>query len=265
EKNTKIDLIDPFINGYNERSSAFVGEEEMPFESNYPHLIGTVWVEPDFNGPVDDKEQSIGDYIGINMMCEVQNDDGSTSVFPLGYEVMLRPGNRDGIMTFDFSLGPEDLFLMNLTCSINMTFDIAFNEENIYEDDRQVDIYLLDLRLEENPSSSDPNTIWSIYENQLDSSGKGFTLSSEINTVSYDYGAVSLGGVENNVNYGVEIENVYDPEINSYRIEESHELLKLLKLDSIEALEINGFVDGEEFTFTKGVDWQEGLELSEIE
>ncbi|GAI60879.1 unnamed protein product, partial [marine sediment metagenome] len=214
EKNTKIDLINPFINGYNERSTGFDGEVEMPFESNYPHLIGTLWVEPDFLNKTGDKERSIGDYIGINFMCEAQNEDGSTSTFPLKHEVMLRPGNRDGILTFDLSLGPEDLFLMGLTCSINVTFDIVFNEEVIYEDVRQVKIYLLDLRLEENPSSSTPSTIWSIYQDQFDSSGKGFTLSNEAISITSHSGAVSLGGVENSVNYGVEIEYVYDPEID---------------------------------------------------
>lgn len=143
EKNSKIDLIDPFVNGYNDRSEAFDGEEEMIFESNYPHLMGTLWVEPDFLGSVEDKERSVGDYIGINFMCEAENDDGSTSTFPLRGEVILRPGNRDGILVFDLSLGPEDLFLMGLTCSINVSFNIVFNEEKIYADDRQVEILRL--------------------------------------------------------------------------------------------------------------------------
>jgi hypothetical protein len=40
EKNTEIDLLDPFINAY---GSVFDDETEAPFESNYPHLIGTTF------------------------------------------------------------------------------------------------------------------------------------------------------------------------------------------------------------------------------
>ena len=70
QKNTHIDLIDPFINAW---GNAFNGEEFMPFESNYPHLIGTVWIEPDFEGPGDEKERSIQDYVEINLDCVTTN------------------------------------------------------------------------------------------------------------------------------------------------------------------------------------------------
>ncbi|KKK98368.1 hypothetical protein LCGC14_2643450, partial [marine sediment metagenome] len=45
EKNTKIDLINPFVSAW---GSSFDGEDFMKFESNYPHLIGTLWIDPDF-------------------------------------------------------------------------------------------------------------------------------------------------------------------------------------------------------------------------
>ena len=60
EKNVKIDLIDPFINAY---GNVFDGDTYAPFESNYPHLIGTLWVDPDFLGTGDEKERSIQDYV----------------------------------------------------------------------------------------------------------------------------------------------------------------------------------------------------------
>ncbi|KKK57664.1 hypothetical protein LCGC14_3052200, partial [marine sediment metagenome] len=96
EKNTEIDLLDPFINAY---GSVFNGEddtENAPFESSYPHLIGTIWVEPDFNGPVDDRELSIQDYVEINLMAsvlevvETEEESTYTTNFPIRESIMLR-------------------------------------------------------------------------------------------------------------------------------------------------------------------------------
>ncbi|KKL50182.1 hypothetical protein LCGC14_2308070, partial [marine sediment metagenome] len=106
-KNVEIDLIDPFITAY---GNAFDGDSYMEFESNYPHLIGTIWVEPDFNGQGEEKELSIQDYIEINLIAEIENNDGTVNIFPLREGIMLRPDNREGIMKFDFGLGPEGSF-----------------------------------------------------------------------------------------------------------------------------------------------------------
>ncbi|GAH49839.1 unnamed protein product, partial [marine sediment metagenome] len=210
EKNTQLDLIDPFINAW---GNAFDGEEYMPFESNYPHLMGTIWVEPDFMGPVDEKEQSIQDYIEINLMCEAINDEGETSTFPLREGIMLRPGNRDGIMKFDIGLGPEDAFLMGTVCKLNLSFDINYNAFDIYEDNREVEIYLLDLRLEENPSSNTSNTLWSYYNNQFDVNlPPNFAIDYYPTAgIQPQTSLVSLGGIENGVNYGIEVDFIYEP------------------------------------------------------
>ena len=151
QKNSIIDLIDPFVSAW---GTAHNNGEEMVFESNYPHLIGSIWVEPFYNETGD--ELSIQDYIEIALDCTIYNEDGTTSTFPLENEVMLRPGNWDGVMTFSTGLGPESAFLMGLQCDLNLSFSIDFNKEQIFEDQRGVKIFLLDLRLEANPSSSTP-------------------------------------------------------------------------------------------------------------
>jgi tetrahydromethanopterin S-methyltransferase subunit B len=282
QKNTHIDLIDPFINAW---GNAFNGEEFIPFESNYPHLIGTVWIEPDFEGTGEEKERSIQDYIEISLDCitesiipidevpegvsyEVDPTNPSLAIvkdsFPLRENIMLRPGNRDGIMMFSVGLGPEDAFLMDLECGLNLTFNIDYNTFDIYEDDREVEIYLLDLRLEENPSSSNPNTIWSVYSDGFDDTGKGFAISKD-DSVQTATGVMSLGGTENEVNYGVNVEFTYDPEESKYRISSESELLRLLELEDITPLEIRGLNNSEQINFIKDTDWQEGTEFTEIE
>ncbi|MHA2031524.1 MAG: hypothetical protein ACW99Q_19270, partial [Candidatus Kariarchaeaceae archaeon] len=236
EKNVEIDLIDPFINAY---GTAFDDDVYMPFESNYAHLIGTLWVEPEFD--TQGKELTIQDYIEINVMAGIENDDGTVSNFPLREGVMLRPGNREGIMKFDIGFGPEDSFLMGLAPKINLSFDISYNAYDIFNDSRDVKIYLLDLRLEENPSSNTPNTIWSIYDNEFNTNNLGFSLSKEDDTITTTgkTNTVSLGGTQNGVNYGVEVEFTYDPEINDYGIESDNELLELFMLNTITALEVH--------------------------
>ncbi|KKM97425.1 hypothetical protein LCGC14_1168150, partial [marine sediment metagenome] len=233
EKSTKIDLIDPFITSYGQAFDNN-GDTFMPFESNYPHLMGTIWIEPDFMGPVDEEEQSIQDYIEINLMAEVVDEFGDVNSFPLRESVMLRPGNREGIMKFDIGLGPEDAFLMGLASKINLSFDISYNAYDIFEDNRDVAIYLLDLRLEENPSSSTPNTIWSIYGNQFDTTNLGFTITKRDVTIDdTKTGTLSLGGTQDGEDYGIEVELSYDPDISTYSIANDSELYTLLALDEI--------------------------------
>ncbi|KKL49630.1 hypothetical protein LCGC14_2313590, partial [marine sediment metagenome] len=182
----------------------------------------------------DEEERSIQDYIEINLWAEVINEFGEVDPFPLRESVMLRPGNREGIMKFDIGLGPEDAFLMGLAPKINLSFDISYNAYDIFEDNRDVTIYLLDLRLEENPSSNTPDTIWSIYDNQFDTTNLGFTIMKEDVTIDdTKTGAISLGGTQNGEDYGIEVEFSYDPDISTYSINNESELYTLLALDAI--------------------------------
>ncbi|MHA2254091.1 MAG: hypothetical protein ACXAD7_27310, partial [Candidatus Kariarchaeaceae archaeon] len=98
--------------------------------------------------------------------------------------------------------------------------------------------YLTDLRLEKNPSSSTPNTTWSLYEDGLSVDSNLFTVESDP-TVIVENGALSLGGLENGVSYGLEVEFTYDPEIEDYAIANESQLLTLLALDAIDPLEIH--------------------------
>ncbi len=244
EKNSKIDLIDPFIAAW---GSSFYNETYMPFESNYPHLMGTLWIEPTYD---QGEDLSVGDYVDINVICTVNNDDGSTSEFPLREGIMLRPGDHDGIMKFDIGLGPEDAFLMGLACSIKLTFDIDYSAYNIYGDNRDIEIYLLDLRLEENPSSSNSNTLWSIYDNEFDDAG-GIIVGAETNTVFTDTGIVQLGSETDK--YGIEVSYIYEPGKSEYSMDSTSELLTLLSLSSIAGLAVIGKKDDEDnYEFEKG-------------
>ncbi|MHA2032535.1 MAG: hypothetical protein ACW99Q_24465, partial [Candidatus Kariarchaeaceae archaeon] len=250
KKDTQIDLIDPLISAWGTASNNGV---EMPFESNYPHLIGTVWVDPDFLGTGEEKERSIQDYIEVAIDATIYNDDGTTSTFPLDNDVMLRAGNRDGIMTFDIGLGPENAFLMGLECHLNITFDINFNADDVYNESRDVEIYLLDLRLEANPSSSTPNTTWSLYDNGLVSSE--ITIQYTQTPIRPQTEVVYLGGTENGEIYGQNIAFLFDNETLSYSLDADSELLNLLALNQIEPLKITGIKDGDEVVFSQGTDW----------
>ena len=269
EKNTEIDLIDPFINAY---GNAFDGDIYAPFESNYPHLIGTVWIEPDFMGTGDDKERSIQDYIDINLMCDafvekdvedLKDDDiivryldnGKVLVqetFKLRDGVMLRPVNRDGIMMFDIGLGPEDAFLMGLACKLNLSFDISYNAYDIYNDTRDVTIYLLDLRLEKNPSSSTPDTLWSIYDDGFSDNLDLLDITVDLDSVSTADSNLTLGGIQNGEIYGIEIDFTYDNETSEYSIDTDSALLTLFNLSQIEPMAITGIKNKTDHEFT---DW----------
>ncbi|MBD3216618.1 MAG: hypothetical protein GF311_28645, partial [Candidatus Lokiarchaeota archaeon] len=244
EKNTKIDLLDPFISSW---GTASHNEAEMPFESNYPVFSGAFWIAPFFNASGD--ELSVQDYIEINLDCTIYNDDGSTSTFPLRSDIMLRAGNRDGIMTFSEYLGPESAFLMGMRCDLNLSFSIDYSKEAIYEEQRDVEITLLDLRLEANPSSTNPKTYWSLFEDQFSSPtdnvsvaiSDGFTT--ESNTLS-------LGGVMNGESYGQPIAFVFDNETESFGIDEENAILEMLALTEITPLKVMGIKDGNEHEFS---------------
>ncbi|KKL57552.1 hypothetical protein LCGC14_2234270, partial [marine sediment metagenome] len=246
KKNSEISLIDPFVSSW---GSSFNDGEEMPFESNYPYLIGSIWVEPYFNET--GSELSNQDYININLDATIYNDDGTTSTFPLRSNIMLRPGNRDGIMTFEVALGPEDAFLMGLQVDLNISFNIDFNADQIYEEQRDIDIYLLDLRLEANPSSNDPITTWSIYRDEF--IGSGITVDTVQDTTNS--GILYLGGTQGGEDYGQEIAFLFDNSTWEYGIEADSELLNLLALDTIIALKVTGIKDGDEYEFIQGTDW----------
>ncbi|KKN58657.1 hypothetical protein LCGC14_0549880, partial [marine sediment metagenome] len=256
EKNTLIDLIDPFMNAY---GSVFSGEEAAPFESNYPHLLGTIWVEPDFMGSGDEIERSIQDYVEINLIVSVLDEDGYETNFPLREGVMLRPGNRDGLMKIDVGLGPEDAFLMDSICSLNLSFSIDYNKDGIYNDSRDVTIYILDLRLESNPSSSTPNTLWSLYEDQTTSklNALEISMSPSFSTINSN---ITLGSVMNGETYGIDYANIYESTSSRYAIDIDNELLTLFNLSKIEPMRIIGRQGGFDHNFT---DWSVPFPLSE--
>ncbi|KKL76179.1 hypothetical protein LCGC14_2047480, partial [marine sediment metagenome] len=214
-------------------------------------LMGSIWVEPNYNA--SGSELSIQDYIGVNLDATIYNDDGTTSTFPLRSNIMLRPGNRDGIMTFEIGLGPEDAFLMGLQVDLNITFNIDFNRDQIFEEQRDIDIYLLDLRLEANPSSNDPITTWSIYDNNFTSTA--ITVKTVQNTLSSNTGVKYLGGTQGGEDYGQEIAFLFDKSTWEYGIDADSELLKLLALETIIALKVIGIKDGDEYEFIQGTDW----------
>ncbi|KKM96647.1 hypothetical protein LCGC14_1176010, partial [marine sediment metagenome] len=250
EKNSEIDLIEPFISAW---GSAYNDETEMPFESNYPHLIGSVWVEPEFNEI--GAEVSVQDYIGINLDATIYNDDGTTSTFPLRDNIMLRPGNRDGIMTFSSPLGPEGAFLMGLQVDLKLSFNIDFNKDEIFDKQRDIKIYLLDLRLETNPSSNKPNTIWSIYDDGFTSSEIIINTNSDTTNLESQVLDLDLGGEEGGEFYGQEVAFLFDTDTLEYSIDSNSELLSLVDLSEIVALKVVGIKEGDEYEFTQGTDW----------
>ncbi len=112
---------------------------------------------------------------------------------------------------------------------------------------------MLDLRLEENPSSSSPETIWSLYDDSLFSSDVLITAQENALTIKSDQ--LSLGGTVNGEIYGIENTYLYESDNNQYRIDLTSELLNLLALSSIAALSVKGKKNGEDYEFIKDVDW----------
>ncbi|KKN57054.1 hypothetical protein LCGC14_0566120, partial [marine sediment metagenome] len=260
EKNTEIDLLDPFINAYGSVFNGDDGTEIAPFESSFPHLIGTIWVEPDFLGEVDDKERSIQDYVEINLIASVLDqqeaitdlNEGTLTNFPLRESIMLRPGNRDGFLKLDVGLGPEDAFLMDDIARLNLSFSINYNADDIYRDDRDVTIYILDLRIESNPSSSNPNTIWSLYEDQTTSGVSNLEINKWRTFDDTQNSDITLGGTVNDETYGVNYDHIYESGTSQYGIEVDSELLTLFNLGTIEPIKVIGRQGGFDHEFT---DW----------
>ncbi|MHA2365074.1 MAG: hypothetical protein ACXAC7_14040, partial [Candidatus Hodarchaeales archaeon] len=244
EKNLKIDLIDSYLNAW---GSSFVGNDSMIFESNYPHLMGTIWIEPFFNAT--GAELSVQDYISVDLTASVIGSEGEISEFPLRNNIMLRPGNYDGLMRFDIGLGPEDAYLMNLDCNISLSFNIDYNILEIYENNRDVNIYLLDLRLEENPSSSNPKIIWSLYDESISPPG----LSIELNELVPMKQVLEIGDNVNNKAFGIEETFIYKEGKKNYSIDTSSDLFNLIGLYSIAGLAIIGKKSGSVIDFVG--DW----------
>ncbi|MHA1280484.1 MAG: hypothetical protein ACTSQ8_25235, partial [Candidatus Helarchaeota archaeon] len=249
EKNTKIDLMDPLIAAW---GSAFRNDTLMPFESNYPYIQGTIWFEPDFNGTGEERERSIQDYVEVNLICTL--NDGSQ--FPLREGIMLRPGNRDGLMKFQVGLGPEDAYIMGLSCHLNLSFDISYNAYDIYENNRNIKIYLLDLRIVRNPSSSNPKMLWSLYRDGLSISKPDLGILIEQRALSAKKGNfLTIGGSAGEEKFGIEDSHFYESGVSDYCVDSESELFTLVGLSSLAGLAIVGKKNGEEFNFKKGKDW----------
>ncbi|KKM14601.1 hypothetical protein LCGC14_1704490, partial [marine sediment metagenome] len=265
QKNTEIDLIDPFVSAW---GSSFSGETLMNFESNYPHLIGTLWVSPDFNGPVGQEERSIQDYIEINLEATIINSDGTINdPFPLREGIMLRPANHEGIMTFSIGLGPEDAFLMGQEVVLSLSFDADYNEYDLTEQGRSAEIILLDLQLTENPTSSTPNVLWSIKDDQFND----FIYNTQLVEVAEDTNSVAIGSApiilgDETDNYGIEVNYIYDSSVVPpiYTLDSESELLNLEGLTDIIGIALNGIKDGAEHPFVKGTDWDISAGFSSI-
>ncbi|KKN17379.1 hypothetical protein LCGC14_0966440, partial [marine sediment metagenome] len=149
-------------------------------------------------------------------------------------------------------LGPENAFLMGMQCDLNLSFNIDFNKDQVYEDLRDVEIYLLDLRIEANPSSSTPTTTWSIYHNGFASPEIG--VIKEV-SVGEQTGILYLGGTENGQIYGQDISFLFNNDTLDYGIDANSELLSLNALSEITALKVNGIKDGDNYEFIQGIDW----------
>ncbi|KKK86937.1 hypothetical protein LCGC14_2758240, partial [marine sediment metagenome] len=264
EKNAKFDLIDPFVSAWGSSFSGANGDF-MNFESNYPHLVGTLWVSPDFVGQ---EERSIQDYIEINLDATIYNSDGTiNNPFPLREGIMLRPANHEGIMTFSIGLGPEDAFLMGQECVLSLSFDASYNEYDLTEQGRTAEIILLDLRLIENPSSNNPNELWSIFDDKLvDTSG--ISIDADSNAITGNNTGTLVLGDETN-KYGVEVKYIFESEKLTYSLDSESELLTLLNLVDITGVDLYGTKGEVDHTFDKvgtggNNDWDDSTELSSI-
>ncbi|TXT67760.1 MAG: hypothetical protein BAJALOKI1v1_10023 [Promethearchaeota archaeon] len=263
EKSLAVDLIDPFIAAW---GSVFDSEgQEMPFESNYPWIKGSVWIEPDFLGEGEDYERSIQDYLEINLDATLYYNETSNSTFPLRSGIMLRPGNRDGVFTFEVPLGPEESYMFGYRCDLNLSFSIDFSKDVIYYQERDVEMYLLDLRLESNPSSVNPKTHWSLYSHGIE---PGIITDPFLNMpfevkmsegFSSDTGFLTLGadtGTSEDT-YGQQLDYQYNEENSCYGIQNISEQFDtdLLGLIDITPIKVIGMKDGREYEFIYGSDW----------
>jgi hypothetical protein len=256
QKNTLIDLINPFITAWGSVEDA--NGEEMPFESNYPVLSGAFWMQPEFNASGD--EVSLYDQVQVDLYCSLHNDDGSESPFALRSDIPLRPGNIDGVMTFNIPLGPEEAFLMDTECDLNLSFSLDYYQrEDLFEQERDIEIVLLDLRLEANPSSNDPTVYWSLYEDQFNSPTEKVTVDTA-EGINPDTGALVLGEYSEDPAcvFGQPYFEIYSEEQNTYGLSDENALLDLLALSQITPLAVVGTKNGRKYWFEEGsnADWQ---------
>ncbi|KKL81345.1 hypothetical protein LCGC14_1995690, partial [marine sediment metagenome] len=187
--------------------------------------------------------------------------------FPLREGIMLRPANHEGIMTFSIGLGPEDAFLMGQECVLSLSFDASYNEFDLTEQGRTAEIILLDLRLTENPSSNNPNELWSIFNDQL-IDASGVSINADSNAITGNNTGVLVLGDEAN-KYGVEVEYIFEAGTLTYILDSKSELLTLLNLVDITGVALYGTKGGIDYTFDKvgtggNNDWDDSTELSSI-
>ncbi|MHA1267750.1 MAG: hypothetical protein ACTSRS_21115 [Candidatus Helarchaeota archaeon] len=248
KKNTNDDMIDPFIS-----ASGIVGygKESAIFESNYPHLIGTFWIDPYFNE--SGSELSLQDSILIDLKCTAHEDDGTENTFPIGTDMYLYSGNQDGLALYDIPLGPEGEFLMGINCDLNLSISIASNEKSIHDQERDIKMYLLDLRLESSPSSSMPNTTWSIYDDLFTSDKIDVVTENE--AISSSTGVIYCGGESNGQIFGQKLSLLFTNDTREYGFDSNDALLSLLSLVDVKPIKVTGFKEREEIELEEDVNW----------
>ncbi|MHA1280272.1 MAG: hypothetical protein ACTSQ8_24120 [Candidatus Helarchaeota archaeon] len=248
EKNIQIDLFDPFINAWGQ---SFTGKTKDVYESAYPHLQGTFFIKPRYdmnlednpNTTKDERDISYDDIIDMNIECIVLENDAPPinlkdgipfdliqTRFPLRQGLELKPINREGFYHVDIGLGPEDAFLNGLNVIINISFEIS---DDTYRSlgERTIDIYVLELKLVQNPSSRDSQVLWSLGDNGL-TPFHPWMDSAEINS-----GQVKKGGVIStrygSESSGVRMRYTFHEDQLEYSIDPAHICRNFMGLVSI--------------------------------
>ncbi|KKN14777.1 hypothetical protein LCGC14_0992710, partial [marine sediment metagenome] len=205
---------------------------------------------------------SIQDYIDIDLDSITYNTDGTITERAVRDGITLRPANHEGVMTFSVGLGPEDAYLMGKEVSLILSFDASFIENDLTEQSRTVFITLLDLQITENPSSSTPNELWSIYTNGFSDGPSGISVNEDSSIIQKSAGPLTLG--DETEQYGVKVDYIYNTGTDSYELDIESELLKLRDLVDITAVALYGTFEDNPKTFVKGTDWDDSIPLSAI-
>lgn len=83
---------------------------------------------------------------------------------------------------------------------------MSYSEFDVFDDQRDVEIFIVDLRMVKHPSSSQEDVIWSLFDNGTESSN--FSL--DFDGIELIDDSLTLGGTENGHLYGLEIEFTFE-------------------------------------------------------
>ncbi|MHA2253104.1 MAG: hypothetical protein ACXAD7_22260 [Candidatus Kariarchaeaceae archaeon] len=230
EPTMTLDLLNWFDSGW---GGAYFGNDYAFYEDIYPRLTGYL--------ATLHSEEGISDYVNFKVSAKARDIGDSTdwsefSWIELGDEdLFVSSLVYDGLYYFEYPLGQDGDMLMGKEVMLNISADATYNQTGMIDENRQQQLFILNLTLTNSTIRNDSVIINSYSD--------------------VDTGYFTLGSLDDG--YGVERYFEYTDDIDTYGISSDDVLLNLIgyKDNSVDVVEVRGIYEYDEIILVEDTDY----------